>query len=48
MKKIGIGVLLGIILGGLMTGYTLIRTAHVESTDYGYTVTVFGHDFEYR
>lgn len=48
MKKLSIGILVGLILGALLTGCAFIRNAQVTSSNDGYIVTVFCHDFEYR
>ena len=48
MKRLSIGILVGLILGSLLTGSTFIRNAQVTSFNEGYIVTIFGHDFDYR
>jgi hypothetical protein len=48
MKKFAIGILIGLILGAVTAGTTLMYNAQVRGTDNGYTITVFGQDFEYR
>ncbi len=40
--------LIGLILGAVTAGTTLMYNAQVRGTDNGYTITVFGQDFEYR
>jgi len=48
MKKLAIGILIGLILGAVTAGTTLMNNAQVRGGDNGYTITVFGQDFEYR
>lgn len=48
MKRLSIGILVGLVLGSLLTGSTFIRNAQVTSSSEGYIVTIFGHDFDYR
>ncbi|MEA5013464.1 MAG: hypothetical protein VB099_02780 [Candidatus Limiplasma sp.] len=48
MKKFSLGILVGLILGALLTGSIFIRNVQVTSSNEGYTITIWDHDFHYR